>query len=177
MNLPVRIVLDDASKAKLNRATSNLKKEINKALFQHQGIQGKLAKLYRKMLIYNITTQKHITSRKHTKRYKDWKKKYGIGRGKRLWWILFGDLLKNINTWKVDDGFKSGINAYVVSSGGASWQGKGDKGVPKPIAMYARILEFGEKKQPMFTPTLNEFIPIWRAEWFQALDNIGKVWK
>lgn len=176
MAIPVRIVLEDASKAKLKNAISSLKKEIKKELFQQQGANGKMAKLYRKLLIYNIANQKHINPfvERKSQRYIDWKKKYGIGRGKRLWWILFGDLLKNIETWKVEDGFKSGINATVMSRGGASWLGKGDKGVPKPIAMYARILEH---KQPMFHPTLNEFIPAWQIEWDSALDRIGRVWK
>lgn len=200
MAIPVRIVLEDASKAKLKNAISSLKKEIKKSLFQSNGVQGKLSKRYRQLLISNIKSQKYITlisnistekrtygraiekrnqlslfrSQQHVSRYKEWKSQYGIGRGKKDWWILFGDLLKNINTWKVDDGFKSGINATVKGSGGASWDGKGDKGKSKSIAMYARILEH---RQPMFHPTLDEFIPIWQGEWHQALDNMGKAWK
>lgn len=197
-DIPVRMILEESSKAKLKNAISSLKKEVKKELFQHNGTNGKLSKQVRKILISNIISQKYISlslnvtvagkmiekshkaqqsllrTEPHTSRYKRWKRQYGIGRGKKLWWILFGDLLKSIESWKVEDGFKSGINAYVVSRGGASWQGKGDKGAPKPIAMYARILE---KRQPVFHPTLNEIIPTWQAEWNIALERIGKSWK
>ena len=176
MSVPIRFELEEASKTKLNNALSFLKKEIKKELFQSNGVHGRLSKDFRKSIISNIISQKYINSsvERKSKRYTEWKKKYGIGRGKNMWWILFGDLLKSITTWKTDDGFKSGINANIMSRGGASWLGKGDKGAPKPIAMYARILEH---RQPMFHPTLNEFLPKWETEWNAALERIGKVWK
>ena len=53
--------------------------------------------------------------------------------GKKLWWILFGDLLKSIESWKVEDGFKSGINAYVVSREGHHGKGREIKALLNPL--------------------------------------------
>ena len=59
----------------------------------------------------------------------------------------------------------AGIPEGAMDSGGKSWTGEGDKGERKPIAMYARLLEFGgdagkggkHPPRPVFQPTLKEF--------------------
>jgi hypothetical protein len=92
-------------------------------------------------------------------------------------WILKGDLLKNIHYFKVAGGWAGGIRAGLMDSGGKSWLGWGN-GPSKEIAWYGRILEYGKKKRPVFTPTTDEFA---QERWIQIgernLRQITEAWR
>ena len=115
----------------------------------------------------------------YTTRYAAWKHSSGN------FWKLEGDLIRNIVRRKFGrGGFAVGVND-VKDAGGKSWLGKGDKGKPKSIGMYATVAEFGKKPgpggkhpgRPLFRPTREEFAnDIWLKEGEKALTKIGYSW-
>ena len=126
-----------------------------------------------RQLISNIVSQKYVgewgTGRAYHPRYRVWKEQYGRAGGMKFW-ILWGDLLKNIKVFKENYvgrhwGWKAGIQASAMDTGGKSWLGMGQRGRSKPIAWYARILEYGgvfgeggtHPPRPVFGPTLRDF--------------------
>jgi hypothetical protein len=111
-----------------------------------------------------------------SERYKKWKHIYGSGAGKSSYWQLWGDLLRSITMWKEryagrHYGYMAGIPKGVMDTGGKSWfttiskAGASKKGDPKPVAFYARVLEFGgnfglggrHHPRPVFTFVLEDF--------------------
>jgi len=111
-----------------------------------------------------------------SERYRKWKLIYGSGAGKQAYWQLWGDLLKSITVRRQryagrHYGYMAGIPAGVMSQPGKSWfttLGKGVKtirGPAKPVAFYARVLEFGgsfgegghHHPRPVFTYVLQDF--------------------
>jgi hypothetical protein len=107
-----------------------------------------------------------------SERYKKWKLIYGSGSGKSAYWQLWGNLLRNITFWKerfggTHHGWMAGIPKGAMDTGGKSWFTTlgSVKGVAKPIAFYARVLEFGGRfgvggthhPRPVFTYVLKDF--------------------
>lgn len=120
---------------------------------------------YVHLLHRNIMAQKYLPQwPRYSKRYAEWKAKVGaINKG---YWRLFDSLLNNLTVWRVLSGrageraWKGGIPAHVLDKGGTSWYGTGEMGPPKPIAMYARVNEFGDDRhpaRPLFVPTKEEY--------------------
>lgn len=107
-------------------------------------------------------------------RYRTWKFEYGK-MGYPAPWRLFGDLVRNISNFREGIGWVGGIPAGVMDSGGKSWAGKGDKGKPKRIAMYAAV---NERRRPIFRPTMEEYADAeWPKQGTLALRNIGRGWR
>jgi hypothetical protein len=121
---------------------------------------------------------------RYSTRYAEWKAKVGaINRG---YWRLYDSFLNNLTTWKLSGGegersWKAGIPAGVTDKGGTSWFGLGESGKVKPIAMYARVNEFGNDKhppRPIFIPTKEEYeekLFIERGE--KELREIASKWR
>lgn len=100
-------------------------------------------------------------ARKYHPWYAEWKAE---NFGKKGFWKLWGNLISSIKHFQVGDGaWMAGIPYGVMDQGGSSWFGEGDLGKPKPVAMYARILEFGgdfgsggkHPARPMFGPAIH----------------------
>ena len=125
-------------------------------------------------LVAAVVSQKYVgewggAARQYHPRYRVWKETYGRAGGMKFW-VLWGDLLRNIKVFKQKYigrhwGWMAGVQAGVMDQGGKSWRGRGRKGVPKPIAWYGRILEWGGEfgeggyhpPRPVFGPTLRDF--------------------
>jgi len=166
--MPIRAEITPESKARFRNALSKLKSGIKSELYSQSKTNWKLAKEYSKQVKSNIIAQNYKPAGlTHSEKYIPYKRKYGIGRGKRAWWKLFNIAYKSLSVWKTDNGFKSGIPSSIYSID--------ERGRVKQVAMYASILE---KKYPMFEPTLNDFIPIWKDRWFRTFKNICDIaWK
>jgi len=115
------------------------------------------------LLRKNIMTQKYGPYAPYNPRYKLWKEQYGALTG---FWQLSGDLVNSLMHWRSGNNqWIAGIPSSTTDSGGKSWYGEGDKGDPKPIAMYARMMEFGgnfgkagyHPPRSVFVPTLKEY--------------------
>lgn len=119
------------------------------------------------LLNRNITQQKFLTQwPAYSRRYAEWKAE--VGKINVGFWRLHDSLLGSLTVWELsvrgDKAWKGGIPAGVMDKGGTSWFGQGVQGQPKPkpIAMYARTIEFGEgpnvgKPRPLFVPTKEEY--------------------
>lgn len=123
-----------------------------------------LALYFVPFVIQNIVAQKfmftwNVDARSYHPIYSEWKKKYFSSRS---FWRLSGALIGSITYFSVKNGYMAGIPAGVMDAGGTSWYGAGDRGPPKPIAMYGRLLEFGGYSsdgryyppRPVFGPSL-----------------------
>jgi len=124
---------------------------------------------YIHLLHANVMNQKHMSAYPaYSDWYEEWKTNMGlIGKG---YWRLYDSFLNNLTVWRTLSGragqrqWKAGIPAGVMDKGGTSWFNLGDRkvGKPKPIAMYARTMEFGQaghagKRRPIFMPTKEEY--------------------
>lgn len=109
------------------------------------------------LLIKNLLGQKFGGS-DYNDRYAEWKEE--VGMGSEPFWRLYGDLVNNIDSFKISDsamtGHFAGIRSGVKDRGGKSWYGTPQRpqGPPKEIAMYARK---AEEKRPLFRPTHEEY--------------------
>lgn len=107
-------------------------------------------------------------------RYLKWKHIYGVGAGKSAYWQLWGDLLRSITFWKetfggTHYGWMAGIPKGIMDAGGKSWfntmKSSHITSRPKPVAFYARVLEFGGRygvggthhPRPVFRYVLEDF--------------------
>ena len=137
---------------------------------------------YKNLLKNAILTQKYALSfSPYSPRYAEWKTVKML-RGSHFW-RLYGDLLRSIVVEKRGDGWFAGIPSTAYDSGGKSWFStrKQRRGGPKPIAMYARVMELGLNNHParaVFGPALREYIDTgWRKRGEQSLKRIGAAWK
>lgn len=129
--------------------------------------------------------QRYSTKEKDEFPYKEWKEKQGlIGMG---FWRLYGDLVLNIQSIKMNEGWFGGIPSGIKDRGGKNI---GNKGPAKSIAMYASILEYGgtfgsrlgrggdHPARPVFKYSLQQFAynesPIIGE---RVLAEIAKEWK
>jgi hypothetical protein len=175
--------LDPAELQKLLSAVDAVDWQVH---FQEIDSPRFMALKYIEQLRMAITGQRFMSGyAPYHPRYKDWKNSYGKRSG---FWQLFGDLLMNLNHWRNGtSSYFAGIRQGVMDTGGKSWTGKGDRGKPKPIAMYGWVMEEGlsgknkagkHPARPIFRPTLFEFAfgdsPI-HGE--RILRDIGSKWK
>ncbi len=133
-----------------------------------------------------IVNQEFVSGYKsYNERYAKWKAEFG--RNSDKFWVLYGDLLGSLTSFKIPEGYMGGVPSGVMDRGGKSWFGKGDVGEAKPIAMYGKVMEFGLPKgtragyhpaRPMFEPTMVKYayseIRLKIAD--DALDRIGAHW-
>ena len=135
----------------------------------------------------NIESQKFAsTYAPYSERYRKWK---GVAKGKTDFWVLYGDLLRNIVVMQSSGlhhfrkGWFAGIPPGIMDRGGKSWlhpKGSGNPGKSKEIAKYFYWGEYGRRGQParpVITPTAKEFIKEWRTMCRTALRNVQRVWK
>lgn len=122
--------------------------------------------------------------------YEEWKSNITRNMG---FHVLKGNFLNAIRHWELRQTgttfeWMGGIRAGVMDSGGKSWFGKGNRGPPKPIAMYARVFEFGgnfksakggvHPARPVFIPTMGEYKSSgWRARGRGELRKLGNAWR
>jgi hypothetical protein len=135
---------------------------------------------YSNLLRSNIHGQRHMSGyAAYSERYAEWKEQYALYQG---YWKAMGSFVNAITFWKEKKGtWRAGIPAGIYDAGGTSWLGAGDLGPPKPIAMYARTIEYGEGNQPerpIFRPTLSEY----REKGFidrgqEAQTQISRQWR
>lgn len=140
------------------------------------GMTQACADEYRLLVINNLLTQKFATGyRPYSPKYAKWKTQTMM-LGSQFW-RLYGDLVNNIEVFKVGDTFMGGIKAGVMDSGGKSWFSTPARrlGKPKEIVMYAKKLE---KDRPLFEPTRQEYKNSgYPARGILALRKIGAGWK
>ena len=135
---------------------------------------------YRNMVMQNILSQKFAAGyQPYHPRYAKWKTQVVLKGSK--FWMLFADLLRNLNVFRAGKGWMGGIPANVYDQDGKSWYGKGDVGKPKPIAMYGRTIEFGLNNQPprpVFGPTRDEYVQDgWKIRGREAQQKIKVAWR
>jgi hypothetical protein len=74
---------------------------------------------------------------RYEEKYGEWKAENGLlGKG---FWRLADDLITTLQSFKMNDGWESGIPSGIMDKGEKSYA----KNKPKPIAMYASVLEYG----------------------------------
>ena len=145
---------------------------------------------YSNLVVRNIMMQKQMGGyTPYNPRYAAWKEQYGKASG---FWQLFGDLVRNITHFRVADnrmGIKAwmgGIPPNVMDLGGKSWFGKGRQGLPKKIAMYGHVMEYGGSwpkagshlPRPIFRPTADEYQNImWWKELEKSRMRIRDKWR
>ena len=128
------------------------------------------ARSFKTALIINIVGGTYSSGyRKYVARYEKWKRLYGEKRGYHQ---LMGDLVNAIGPYnstadelsnlgiKTNIYMSCGIAPWIMDPGDKSWFGKGDYGRPKPIVMYAKVMEFGLNNHPkraVFVPTADDF--------------------
>ena len=128
---------------------------------------------YAQLLVRNIMTFQR-PSPPYTPRYRTWKFEYGK-MGYPAPWRLYGDLVRNIINFRSGAGWMGGIPANVYDQGGKSWGGRGDKGKPKRIAMYAAV---NELRRPVFGPTMEEYAQdAWPKQGGVALKEVEGSWR
>jgi hypothetical protein len=144
-------------------------------------LNRKCAQSYSNRVLLAILNQR-FTYRGYTDRYATWKTKVG---GIQSFWQLEGDLAEALTHFKEGVGWKGGIPAHVMDSGGKSWNyptmGSGNKGKRKSIAMYGIVMEFGladHPKREVFWPVYKEFADFeWQRNQWVALQDIGNYWR
>jgi hypothetical protein len=139
-----------------SQAMSGLNRIIRFATIEKDRLPMRQAVGYVNLLRANLVSNKFV--------HPPYSEDYAAWKAKQPWamkgnWKLKGDLLKSLTAFKpsVGDGWRGGIPADAMDSGGKNWSGKGP---PKSIAMYARTLEYalaGQKKRAVFIPTLQEY--------------------
>ena len=173
----IKIYIKPADLRKLDAA---LKRVEDRAKFHMTKSGGDMclagAREYSDKLLLNISK----TPRPYkSSRYLAWKKKYGKYTTQS--WRLFGDLVTSIKRWQDSGGWRAGIMAGAMDRGGKSWFGKGDRGPPKSIAMYAKTLEFGlagQAEVPVFRDTVKQFkAHEWPELGRKVLDDVKNQWR
>ncbi len=124
----------------------------------------------------------------YSKKYEEWKTTYGKYSG---FWRLMGDLFVSIKSFKFANGWYGGIKYGTIDQGGKSWDRKGK---PKPIVMYAKVMEYGMRNirglgkhpaRPLFVPVFRDFVfsksksergNAWGIS-EKALEKIGNKWE
>ncbi|GAF75517.1 unnamed protein product [marine sediment metagenome] len=170
----IRIKLNQPEYKRVMKALKSVRHRINWWIKADGGeLNRRCAIGYAQVLVRNIMSTGYPIP-PYSERYAKWKKKYGK-KGYPATWQLFGDLVKNIANFKSGIGWMGGIQAGIFDSGGKSWLGKGDKGRPKRIAMYAAV---NERKRPIFRPTMEEYADTdWLKQAGLAMKNIERSWK
>jgi len=167
------------NQADLNRWMRAVDKVQNKAkLWIENEMQRRCATDYFQLVQKNIMTQKYSAGYKpYNERYAKWKYPKGTGAGIDFW-ILGGDLVRNLQIFKHGGGWVGGIPPGIKDSGGKSWLGPrfGGKGKSKKIAMYGAK---AEALRPVFKPTMEEYADDkngWQKRGREALNYIKGAW-
>ena len=159
-------------------------RELGAALIETDRLPFRMATDYADLIRVNITTGKYDAAYQgYNLRYYNWK--YNVFKSKGGFWKLRGELFKAISVFKHTDGklkgWMGGIPSGEMDSGNVSWLGKGDKGRRLPIALYARWMEFGRRRQPerpLFQPTLVEYRTGKAIEQFgRSMAKIKGAWR
>lgn len=176
----VRAYFDPADFMRIMRALEGLEQEskrLENELPRHNAID------YSQLLHKNISSGANIPNVPYNERYAKWKRDYGLFQSV---WQLNQFVMNSIAFWKASGkSWRAGIPAGVSDAGGTSWLGQGNLGDPKPIAMYAKVVEYGlwqgrkgYKARPVFGPTKEEY----EKEGFtkrgeRALKSLGNRWR
>ena len=149
------------------RASSRLVNLVGQAA--KRWVPRKLAIAFVPFVVEGIKSNRYVyawnpRALRYNVKYQEWK----LAHFNQLkFWILRGELIRAITHFRMDEGYMAGVRPGAMDSGGVSWYGSGDKGPPKPIAMYARVLEYGgnfraagggiHPPRPVFWPSLVHF--------------------
>jgi hypothetical protein len=180
----IKMMLDLKQFDRWMRACGDL---IEAAKYQKWEMPRKMATDYKNLLFKNIVDGRFAnTYAPYSDIYLEWKtQKLGgafrlQGTGHKMFWRLYGDLLRSLSVFRVKDGVIGGIPAGVRDSGYKSIFSKRRRS--KPIAMYARVMEFGlaahrGKARPVFGPTARMYAQNgWPKQGREALRGIAKKW-
>jgi hypothetical protein len=180
----IHMVFDPKQYARWLRAISDIREA---AKFQKYDMPWKMATDYKNLLFKNIVDGKFaISYAPYSDIYLSWKtQKLGgafrlQGTGHKMFWRLYGDLLRSLSVFRTSNGVMGGVPAGVKDSGYKSIFSK--KRRSKPIAMYARVMEFGlaahrGKARPVFRPTAKEYAQNgWSKRGREALAKLGAKW-
>lgn len=180
----IYVTLDAKQYSRWLRAVDNI---MEAAKFQKWDMPWTMATDYKELLFKNIVDGKFAhTYAPYSNIYLSWKtQKLGgafrlQGTGHKMFWRLYGDLLRNLSVFRTKGGVMGGVKAGVRDSGFKSIFSK--KRRTKPIAMYARVMEFGlashrGKARPVFGPTASEYAQNgWSKRGREALRKIGDKW-
>lgn len=132
---------------------------------------------YRNLVLMNISTQKYGPSFKPLSPvYREWKRANSFPLS---FWILKGDLMKNIVVQKVGVAdWESGPDPSAYDSGGKNWSMTGP---PKSIAKYAQWVEEGTSKmpgRPVFGASSYEYhLRYWGYEGARVLAKMKGKWR
>lgn len=146
-------------------------------------LNKRCAKEYADKIVLAIYSKQHAYT-PYTARYAMWKQK--VGKWSGGFWNLKGDLIKALTHFREENGWKGGIPADVMDTGGKSWLGNLDKGPSKPIAMYGIVMEFGgnygkagyHTERPLFWPVYKDYAAFdWRRNQWVAMQDIGRYWR
>jgi hypothetical protein len=180
----IKMMFDPKEFYRWMRAISDVREA---AKFQKWDIPWKMATDYKELLFANIVSGKFAnTYAPYSDIYLEWKT-YRLGgafrlqgTGHRMFWRLYGDLLRSLSVFRTKGGVMGGVPAGVKDSGYKSIFSK--KRRSKPIAMYARVMEFGlaahrGKARPVFGPTARMYAQHgWPRRGREALRGIAKQW-
>lgn len=142
-----------------------------------EDMQRRCSTDFYQLVFDNIVTRKYASGDpKYSKRYAAWKME---NVGHLHPWLLKGDLLEALTSFKSQSGWIGGIPSGIKDSGGKSWKGDLDRGPSKDIAWYGRRLEFDRKKpRPVFQPTTQEYANDgWKNRGREALREVGNLWR
>jgi len=143
------------------RAVDGLKRI---ALSEKENLPRKMSIDYIDLIRLNIFTGKYSsTYARYSERYRKWK--YMVFKSTGGFWQLRNELVMSLQSkrktsTKYIGRWFGGIPSNARDTGGVSWLGKGDKGRPLSIALYANWMEYGRSGQParpLFRPTLIEY--------------------
>lgn len=133
---------------------------------------------FQHLVINNLNSQKHMGGyAPYGEIYKDWKLRQKVG---MQFWKLYSDLVQNIQAFRVEDGWMSGVvpGRYASKSSSMFGEAKGTRKVL--IAQYAGWMEFGRSGQParpLFTPTKEEYrVTGFRKRGRESLNRIKWSW-
>lgn len=170
------------------KALDNLVMYAHKQFVTDGGVfNRRCAARFASKVVTDILNQRHAEEyQDYVRRYATWKGLMGLsGKG---FWRLGGDLVKSLSHYRVEEGWFAGVAEGAMDRGGKSWLTKPGgvvKGPPKPISMYATVMEFGgdyglggvHPKRPVFVPAMEEFATNeWLEEANVALASIEKAW-
>jgi len=146
----------EVNKTDLHRIQRALDHVVAEAKRQQERVPMMCASDFKFRLVENLLNEKFKPYAPYSPDYAEWKQAMV---GSQPVWKLDGDLLNNIDFFKIGDatmtGYFSGIRAGVMDGGGKSMSKPPNRsGGPREIAKYAWA---NEKKRPLFRPTHEEY--------------------
>lgn len=174
---------DETDQAILNKALDQVEIEVDNEISTVQAnLPRMLALKYVELLRLIVLNQRYSgTYAAYTDKYRAWK--FKMGKPQRFW-ELGKDLVTALQVFTIPaEGVMGGVPDGIYDKGKKSWYGLGDKGEPKPIAMYGNVMEYGLRSgtkagkhpaRPLFRPAYDEFVGSAEAD-AESIKSLLKV--